>query len=224
MSALLSSQIVPDWVDPLVTGLSVFVGGGLAYFTTRVFEREREKKHALGQAYSLITTLVQIADDLAKIERHLVSSLEGTLTDGAPAPEWTRIADIVGFDTREIDISNEQISVLAELHDAPLLMAVKEMEAARRIILQRVNRMAAMRDKLAELGGIIDQNGSTISFQFEGPGPWMPLITNLNDISKGIALDAMRMKAHAQDTLSKIGPALKSHYKFKKFYVVHFTE
>ena len=167
---------------------------------------------------------MQIADDLAKIEKHLVSCLEDTAGQLPPAPEWTRIIDITGFDTREISISNEQIGVLAEIHDASLLMAVKEMEAARRIILQRLNKMLSLRDKLAELGGITAQEGSTISFQFNGPGPWVPLIISLDDISKGIAMDAMRMKAHAQKTVAKVGPALKAHYKFKKFYNLEFVE
>ncbi len=203
--------------------LAVFVGGALSYLTTRLIEGKADKKRALDEAYGLLAALLKMTDDIAKIEQHVRQSLEETREEGRGAPEWTRILDLVGLDVTDIRFTPQQIALVSAIHDAPLLMDMMEMEAARRILLQRFTKMMTMREKLAELGGIVESEGLTVSFEFEGNGPWTPLFLNLHTISKDIALDAGRMKAHAQKTTEKIGPALKSFYKFERFYDLTIT-
>jgi hypothetical protein len=207
-----------SWVEPAITMLAVFVGGALSYFVTRRLDSGKEKKQALNEAYGLLTVLLRLADDITKIEQHVRECLEQTRAQGAGAPEWMRIVDLVGLDASPIELSPSQIALVSALHDSTLLMNVMEVAAARRILLQRFTKMMHLRDKLAEQGGIVNNEGLAVSFEFSGHGPWTPILLNLHTISKNIALDGGRMRAHSQETMVKIGPALKAHYKFKKFY------
>jgi len=207
-----------DWVTASSGLLGVVLGAGLSYFVTYRFERRRVHDDRLTKSFSLVFAVMKIADDLTKMEGDVQAALAKALAQGVEGEVWTKLTFGVGY-SEPISIPPEDLTVVALTRDQHLTMEISETEAAHRIFLDSMRALQSLQDKFESFGFHKAVDGETVTFEAdqEQLARAAPTIIRLRTLSQSMCAGIPQAAKQARELAGKLGPHLKSHYKFKHF-------
>ena len=207
-----------DWINPVSTLLAVLVGAGLSYWSTTYLDRRKDKDIRLGQAYALMFQVQSMTDDLVKLARQIALARQSAPQEAAGVPLWMILDDIVGYTEREA-ITPESLALVAVTKDVELLVGIQEVEAAHRIYLDCFARMAELRRNLESTGLQSSAHGNCVTYvasQEDYPRV-APILIRLEQLSQELEVRLPEATQHARVISAKIGPLLKTHFRFEHF-------
>jgi hypothetical protein len=213
-----------DWLNPASTLMAVLVGAALTYFSTHIFERRRINEERLARAYGIIFAVHKMTNDLIKLNDHLAQCIGEATQAGISGPTWTKISDIIGFSDSEVSIPPEDLAIVAITRDVEMVTEIREIEAAHHSYIKSMFKLSELRQKLDASGLHTAVQGQVVSFEAT-PDEYLkiaPTIINLETLTNSLLEGLPRAVLQAKNVASKLGPHLKSYYKFKHFIVLAF--
>jgi hypothetical protein len=210
-----------DWVNALVTLLSVILGAALAYAATRVSERRKERAAGIANATMLALKLRNVIDGIFRLDRELREGMIKAKEAGVDAgPAWTQIPEISGIGDYEEVITVEDMSILAQLEKYDLLESTTELRDGHNGVIRALVLLFRLRHELAEVMPPQQVQGNVASFEGVLTPEAGMLIGRLNTLSDGIIASLKDMKEQARDVAPKFHRELKAALKVKTFPLV----
>jgi len=225
MPILVEAAPAFDWLNALTGLAGVLLGGLITYFVTYQFEKRRTNDERLGRSYSVMFAVLQIADDLTKMEQDITAGLAKAAATDPPAEFWTKMPTSVGF-SDPIVIPSADLTVVALSRDQGLTKEVGEVEAAHRIYVQSMLRLEQLREQFQSFGLGTDVQGNTVGFEANEAQlvQIAPTLIQLRTLGDAIAEGVPPAAKQARSVAERLGPHLKSHYRFKHFISLSFPQ
>jgi hypothetical protein len=101
-----------DWINPVVNLMAVILGAALTYFTTRAFERRKDRSERRAQAFELLLKLQDLINGALAINRQLKRGIAAAEAAGVDGPTWTKLEEIASIGDYEIRLSTAELSFL----------------------------------------------------------------------------------------------------------------
>jgi hypothetical protein len=216
----------PIWLDRLVNLLAVLLGAFLAWITSYAFNRKAEKDHDLALSYSLIFKIHELCERIVRLEAHIIQCLARAQDEDFDGPLWGVILEAIGFGPEPLAISADELALIARTKDDELVMKLREVEMSHRICFDCYNRIIERKRALSNSGLITEAAGETVSFEAtqQQVANLAPLFIELEGSARGLVDLSPRASKEAKEVASKLGPKLKTFYKFDHFVSIGFAE
>ena len=202
----------------------VVLGALLAYTAASLSERRKEKSIRLVDANILSIKFMNIVDGIFKFDRQMISGMMKAKVAGVDGPVWTMLESISGVRDYSINISADEMRILAAHGEFELIISIFELKDGHNGIVSALGDIYELREKMHNIFPPIALEGSVATYQGDLPPGAFPLLVNLDTLSASLLDSLSGLKGQAREVAPKLHAALKSIVKSSKFPLVTIPE
>lgn len=211
-----------DWLNALKDFLGVGLGALLAYLAASLAERRKAAAEDLAEASLLSIKFMALVDGILKIDRQIQEDIARSNELGIDGPAWTKFEGIAGISDYEINISVDELGLLARHQKFDLIISIFEIRDGYNGVVRALAQLFALKDKIPDFMPPNRLDGSVAIFDGPVPAGALPLVASLTTLGESVIESLSNLKRKAKETAPKLHAELKSALGAKKLPLVHF--